>query len=133
MCIKQKGNSIYLDQTAYYLEKVPQQFGMVNTKVSATPLPAGYVPLENKGKSDPGLQLTYQSVIGSLLYIMLGTQPNITYTVTKLAQFAANPSQEHLDKVLYTCHCLAGTKDYVLGAIVKVCKSNMHRSLEYVL
>ena len=45
---------------------------------------------------------------------MLGTRPDICYAVTKLAQFAANPSKEHLDKALYICRYLIGTKSYAL-------------------
>ena len=73
MHIKRKGKMIYLYQTAY-LDKVLQHFGMVNAKHSATPLPAGYNPSDNKSEPDPKLRQTYQSVIRSLLYIMLGTR-----------------------------------------------------------
>ena len=45
---------------------------------------------------------------------MLGTRPDICYAVTKLAQFAANPSQDHLDKALYICRYLVGTSNYRL-------------------
>src|SRR3977135_3953245 len=45
---------------------------------------------------------------------MLGTRPDISYAVTKLSQFAVNPSREHLDKALYICRYLAGTADYAL-------------------
>ena len=43
---------------------------------------------------------------------MIGTRPDIAYAVTKLAQFAANPSQKHLNSAKYISHYLAGTKDY---------------------
>ena len=43
---------------------------------------------------------------------MIGTRPNIAYAVTKLVQFTANPSQEHLTSAKYICCYLAGTKDY---------------------
>jgi len=56
----------------------------------------------------------FQSVIGSLLYIILGTHPDIAYAVTCLSQFSANPSKEHLDKALYICCYLAETRDYAL-------------------
>jgi hypothetical protein len=39
----------------------------------------------------------YQSIIGSLLYLMIGTCPDIAFAVTKLAQFSTNPSQEHFE------------------------------------
>jgi len=45
---------------------------------------------------------------------MLGTRPDIAYAVTKLAQFAANPSEEHLNRALYICCYLLGTADYAL-------------------
>jgi hypothetical protein len=45
---------------------------------------------------------------------MLGTQPDIAFTVTKLSQFASNPTKEHLGKALYICHYLLGMPDYAL-------------------
>ena len=45
---------------------------------------------------------------------MLGTRPDIAYAVTKMLQFLANPSQEHLNKALYICHYLSSTRDYKL-------------------
>jgi hypothetical protein len=45
---------------------------------------------------------------------MLRTRPDIAYAVTKLAQFAANPSKEHLNQAHYVIHYLAGTVNYAL-------------------
>jgi hypothetical protein len=45
---------------------------------------------------------------------MLGTRPDIAFAVTKLAQYAANPSKEHLDRALYICRYLVGTSKYHL-------------------
>ncbi|TFY50378.1 hypothetical protein EVJ58_g11073, partial [Rhodofomes roseus] len=113
MRITRKGDEIHLDQTAY-LETVLQRCGMQNAKSAPTPLPAGYKPEPHTGPVDPALRSRYQTVIGSLLYIMLGTRPDICFAVTKLAQQAANPSQDHLDKALYICRYLVGTKSYAL-------------------
>jgi len=113
MRLQWKNGKIYLDQTAY-LQKVLQHFGMTSACFAATPLPAGFKPLDNTDPADSTLRLNYQSVIGSLLYITLGTQPDIAYAVTKMSQFAANLLREHLDKALYICRYLAGTADYAL-------------------
>ena len=113
MCIKHKGNKIYLDQVVY-LEKVLEHFGMQNAKATKTPLIEGYNPSENKEVVDPKLCAKYQSIIGSLLYLMLGTRPDICHAVTKLSQFAANPSQDHLDRAHSICRYLAGTKNFAL-------------------
>ena len=113
MNITRHGSKIEIDQCAY-LEKVLERCGMQNAKTAPTPLPAGYQPMPNSGESTNELHLRFQTVIGSLLYIMLGTQPDIAFAVTKLSQFAANPSEEHLNKALYICRYLIGTRKYSL-------------------
>ncbi|KAJ2973122.1 hypothetical protein NUW54_g12124 [Trametes sanguinea] len=113
MRIQRSGSTIRIDQCAY-LEKVLQRCGMQNAKSAPTPLPAGYHPMPNTGTADSTLRSRFQTVIGSLLYIMLGTRPDIAFAVTKLSQFAANPSQEHLNKALYICRYLIGTRSYSL-------------------
>ena len=114
MRITHDGSKIHLDQCTY-LRTVLERCGMENAKATSTPLPTGYIPNKNKsGTSTPELRSKYQTVIRSLLYLMLGTRPDISFAVTKLAQFSANPLQEHLDKALYICRYLVGTQDYRL-------------------
>jgi hypothetical protein len=45
---------------------------------------------------------------------IIGTCPDIAFAVTKLAQFSANPSQEHFEQTKYICRYLVGTKNYSL-------------------
>ena len=40
---------------------------------------------------------------------MLGTRPDIAYSVIKMLQFFANPSEEHLQRALYIVHYLSFT------------------------
>jgi Reverse transcriptase (RNA-dependent DNA polymerase) len=96
MRITRKGKDIHLDQRDY-LDKVLECFSMTNSKSAPTPLPSNWVPQLNKGKASPEFLRQYQSIIGSLLYLMIGTRPDIAFAVTKLAQFSANPSQEHFE------------------------------------
>ena len=113
MRIQRQGQKILLDQSDY-LKKVVERFGMSNARGATTPLPAGYVPQESKSKCSDAFRTTYQSIIGSLLYIMLRTCPDITYAVTKLAQFSTNPSHEHMEKAKYICRYLNSTANYAL-------------------
>jgi hypothetical protein len=85
---------------------------MDNAKATPTPLPTGYQPSENTAPVAPLLRTRFQQIIGSLMYLMIGTHPDIAFAVIKLSQFAANPSQEHIDKALYICWYLVGTSDY---------------------
>ena len=115
MRITQEGSQVHLDQSTY-LETVLQRCGMQDCKSAVTPLPAGYMPeaVAQDTAIDPELRSRYQTVIGSLLYLMLGTRPDISFAVTKLAQFAARPSEDHLNRALYICRYLQGTKNYRL-------------------
>ncbi len=106
MCILWNKGRILTDQKDY-LQKVLQHFNLINPKSVPTPLPKGYHPSSNKGTASPEICVSYQQVIGSLLYIMIGTQPDIAYAVTKMAQFAANPSEDHLQG--YNMHCIFAT------------------------
>jgi hypothetical protein len=113
MCIVKSKGCIKIDQVDY-LHKVLQCFNLLNAKAPPTLLLEGYQPKPKIGTADPELHSKFQQVIGSLLYIMIGTQPDIVYAVTKLSQFAANPNQEHLDRALYICRYLLGTSKYAL-------------------
>jgi Reverse transcriptase (RNA-dependent DNA polymerase) len=96
MRITQKEKDIQIDQHDYF-DKVLEHFSMTNAKSAPTTLSSNWVPQLNKGKASPELLKQYQSIIGLLLYLMIGTHPDITFVVTKLVQFSANPSQEHFE------------------------------------
>ena len=40
-------------------------------------------------------QCTYQSAVGSLLYLSTRTRPDITFAVNNVARFCSQPTQEH--------------------------------------
>jgi len=113
MRIRQEGKAIYLSQTSY-LKQVLERYRMQNCKYARTPLPTGWKATKNKELATPEFRLQYQAIIGSLLYLMIGTRPDIAFAVTRLAQFAANPSKEHMDRALYVCRYLAGSAHYEL-------------------
>ena len=113
MHITCKGHTIHLDQCAY-LQKVIERCDMLNAKSTSTPLLAGYYATKNTEPIDVELRSCLQMVIGSLLYLMLGTRPDIAFVVTHLSHHSANPSQDHLSKALYICRYLIGTSKYSL-------------------
>ena len=113
MHITHKGCTIHLDQCTY-LQKVVECCGMQNAKTASTPLPAGYYAAKNTEPVDTELCSHFQTVIGSLLHLMLDTRPDIAFAVTHILHHAMNPSQDHLNKVLYICRYLIGTFTYSL-------------------
>jgi hypothetical protein len=93
---------------------VLKRFQMTNAKATQTPLPSNWDPKGNKGKAMAAEITCYQSIIGSLLYLMIGTRPDISYAVMHLSQFTMNPSEDHYKAALHICRYLAGIQDYKL-------------------
>jgi hypothetical protein len=98
---------ISLDQDKY-IESV---LGRVTEPIKEyeTPLPtAELVPNpEPKESADPEVVHQYQSAIGQLMYIMLGTRPDLAFAVGKLSRFSSNPSPDHVRAVQRTFGYLA--------------------------
>lgn len=59
----------------------------------------------------------YQALVGSLLYLMHGTRPDICYAVIRLSQYASKPKQCHWEGLKRVLQYLKGTSDaaIVLG------------------
>ena len=84
-----------------YAKKVVEHFGQQNAKLTYVPLPVGYQPKANEGIAKPEKRSYYQSIIGSLLYLALGTRPDIVHAVIMMSQFMVNPSEDHINKWLH--------------------------------
>jgi len=54
--------------------------------------------------------IPYREVIGSLLWLSLGTRPDITYAVSQVAKFSANPGPTHWRAVIRIMRYLLGTR-----------------------
>ena len=113
MRIEYRDGKTYIDQVPY-LEKILKRFGMADAKAAQTPLPTGYKTELFDGTAMAALQSQYQSVIGSLLYLMLGTRPDLAFAVTQMAKFTHNPSEDHLNKAKHIMCYLCGTHKYAL-------------------
>ena len=56
----------------------------------------GYNRKANEGVAKPEQRSHYQSIIGSLLFLALGTRPDIAHAVIMMPRFMVNPSEEHI-------------------------------------
>ena len=113
MRITHTRTGITIDQCDY-LEKVLTRFQLTNAKPAITPLPTNWEPKANTGTAMAAEITRYQSIIGSLLYLMIGTCPNIAFAVTHLLQFSTNPTKDHYKAAQHVCCYLDGTHDYKL-------------------
>ena len=58
----------------------------------------------------PESKRKYQSAVGSLMYVMLGSRPDISYAVGKVSQYSMNPDITHFTAVKRIFRYLAGTR-----------------------
>ena len=106
-------NTIYLSQQAY-IQKLLNKLGFNNLNPTSTPIQENLKLLLNLENQSLDNIHYYQTIIGSLLYLSLGTRMDIMLATTKLAKFASNPSNNHLKALKQVLRYLKGTKDYIL-------------------
>ena len=63
-------------------------------------------------KAKPEVIREYQSMVGSLMYPMIQTRPDICYTITILSRYNHNPNAKHIAAVKRVIRYLKGTMDH---------------------
>ena len=56
----------------------------------------------------------YRQAVGSLMYLMVSTRPDLAAAVQQVSRFGANPGELHSRAVKRIFHYLQRTKDYKL-------------------
>jgi hypothetical protein len=122
-----KARTITLSQ-AGYIEKLLRAFGMANCRPVATPLEPGARFTKNEGQATEEDTLWYQRVMGSFMYAMTETRPDIAIVISTLSEFLTNPSTEHLVAAKRVFRYFQGTKAYgtTHGARNKLCDQLEH-------
>ena len=94
-----KNGKLWLSQQKY-IEKVLDRFNVKNSKPLSTPL-AGHFRLSSKDypineyEKEEMQKIPYSFPVGSLMYVMVCTRPNIAHEVGVVSHFLANPRKEH--------------------------------------
>jgi len=103
-----KLRQIYIDQSGY-IRKILAKFDMLSCRGRATSMEPS-IKLRTRTEEEEAFDTTrYREEIGCLLYIALGSCPDITYTVGVLGRFSANPSIEHWTAVKHVLRYLKAT------------------------
>lgn len=107
---KPQMNTVFISQEHYTL-KMLDRFGMTESKPVHTPMEQHISDDELQGEQiDATL---YRSAIGSLMYLAVGTRPDISFAVCRLAQFCESPTTKLWIRVKRIMRYLRGT--YKLG------------------
>jgi hypothetical protein len=107
--IVRNNNSIALCQS-HYIEKILTKYGYMNSSPACTPYDPNMKLTPNVGASVQ--QLKYASVVGSLMYAMNCTRPDIAYAMSKVCRYTNNPGHQHWNAVNRILRYLKHTLDY---------------------
>ena len=121
-----KKGKLKLSQKSY-VEKVLQRFNMTRAKSVSVPFTAHFkLSAEMSPKTDEEQKhmasVPYSSAVGSLMYAMVCTRPDISHAVSVVSRYMANPGKEHWEAVKWILRYLKGTTD--LGVCFDKAKVN---------
>ncbi|KAG8490426.1 hypothetical protein CXB51_013710 [Gossypium anomalum] len=113
-----KTSKLYLSQKGY-IEKVLCRFNMQSAKPVSTHLTAHFrLSSVFSPQSDDEIEymshVLYSSAVGSLMYAMVCSRPDLSYAVSAVSRYMVNPGKEHWKAVQWILRYLRGTTDVCL-------------------
>ncbi|CAL9112903.1 unnamed protein product, partial [Musa textilis] len=102
-----------------YIKKVLERFGMKNAKPVSTPL-ASHFRLsaaqspQSFEEEEYMVKVPYSSAIGSIMYAMVCTRPDISQAVSVVSRYMSCPGKTHWQAVKWILRYLKGTSDACL-------------------
>lgn len=88
-------DSISLDQSLY-VKSILNKFDTDNAEPSSIPREPGIYELLREPSEKLENPTIYREIVGSLIYLMTATRPDLAFTVTLLSRFMQSPTKMHL-------------------------------------
>ena len=112
-------NKVLALSQALYIDKILVRFSMENSKKGTLPFRNGvHLSKEQSPKTleqkESMSRIPFASAVGSLMYAMLCTRPDICYTVGIVSRYQSDPGEEHWIAVKHILKYLRRTRDYML-------------------
>lgn len=107
-----KHDSGYVLNQSHYFKKLLESYQHLGIKETSSPYDSSIKFPENNNKIVA--QLEYASVIGSLMYAMHSTRPDLAFAVCKLSRYTSKPSTEHWKAIIRLLGYIQKTINYGL-------------------
>lgn len=106
---------MYLSQ-ANYLSKVVRRFNMHEAKTVNTTIGGHFKLSAVKDVSEciDTEKFPYSSAVGSFMYFMVGTRPDLAYAIGLISRFMSKPGEIHWDAVKWLLRYVKGSSDLSL-------------------
>lgn len=106
--VTRDSNRHFLIDQRSYIDKIVEEAGLKDAKVSKFPLDIGY--FKNVGNQPLQTNDHYRKIIGMLLYLSTNTRPDIAASVAILSQKVARPTNYDLNELKRVIRYLKGTR-----------------------
>ncbi|TYK09500.1 gag/pol protein [Cucumis melo var. makuwa] len=117
--VRNRKNRTLAMSRASYIDKMLSRYKMQNSKKGLLPYRYGiHLSKEQCPKTPQEVEdmrkIPYAFVVGSLMYAMLCTRPDICFLVEMVSRYQSNPGRDHSSAVKNILKYLRRTKDYML-------------------
>ena len=117
--IRDRKNRLLALSQASYIDKVHARFSMQNSKKGQLPTRHGIILSKEQCPTTPQEEedmrrVPYASAVGSLMYAMLCTRPDICYAIGIVSRYQSNPGLAYWIAVKHILKYLRRTRNYML-------------------
>ena len=98
-----------------YIDVLLMKFKLENVKAAKTPMSPGYRLTKQGCAATPEEQILasrrpYRELVGSLMYLMVCTRPDIAYAISQLSRYCSNHGTEHWNALMQVVRYVKGSK-----------------------
>ena len=119
--IEYRDHDIALSQSVY-IDTILKHFGLYDCNLVTYPLDKNHqidkaTIIDKATNADNSNEVNvklYQQIVGSLMYTVIGTRPDIAFMVTRLSQFLTKPTKKYFGAIKHVFWYLKGTRDIKL-------------------
>ena len=111
-----------------YIDKILERFSMTNSKRGYLPMVHGVHLSKTQSPKSPEeiermSRIPYTSAVGSIMYAMMCTRPDVAYALSMTSRYQGNPGESHWMAVKNILKYLRRTKDWALvyGGNTELC------------
>lgn len=106
--IQRTQDCIKINQPAY-AKRILQKYNFSECKAVSTPMEKSK---DNCKRGNIVTDFPYRQAVGALMYLMIGTRPDLAYSVGYLSRHLENPTQEDIIKLKRVLRYISGTLSY---------------------
>lgn len=110
-----EAGTLQLSQSEY-LQKVLKKFNMVDCKSSNTPVGAHFKlsAIEDASEMLNPEEIPYSSAVGSVMYAMVGSRPDLAYGVGLVSRYMSRPGELHWEAIKWLLRYIKGASKVCL-------------------